>query len=155
MNKITLSLLIFASLFVTACGNNENKTKVNSEVYENEEVYTKDTYLIETASDVREIRSLQEKLKNQLAEENEPFIIISTLMDMSIASTDRSYKLTGTESVEFDTIAQDLKTIQAYVDEQYEFFSDQKELDKLKLNETITHLEGIIGKLETDFDSVY
>ena len=151
MRKIIILLII---LLVSACGvyDEENKKEVVSEV--NEVEYTKEFYLIETANDVREIRSLHDKLIVHLAKDEEPVNVAITFMDMSITASDQSYKLPGTESMEFDLIKDDLKGVQSFVDEKYKVFSEQKELDRLALNEAITKLESLIDKLETDFESV-
>lgn len=146
-------LLMF--IFLSACGvyDEENKKEVVSEVNQTE--YTKESYLVETSNDVREIRSLHDKLIVKLAEGNNPSEVSLILLDMSISATDQSYKLPGTESFEFDTIKNDLKEIQLYVDEKYNTFSEQKELDRISLNLTITQLGNLIQKLEDDFKSVY
>ena len=73
---------------------------------------------------------------------------------MSIPASDQSYKLPGTESMEFDLIKEDLEGVQTFVEEKYKVFSEQKELDRLALNEAITKLESLIDKLESDFKSV-
>ena len=151
MRKIIILLII---LLVSACGvyDEENKKEVVSEV--NEVEYTKEFYLIETANDVREIRSLHDKLIVHLAKDEEPVNVAITFMDMSITASDQSYKLPGTESMEFDLIKDDLKGVQTFVDEKYKDFSEQKELDRLALNEAITKLESLIDKLESDFESL-
>ena len=147
MKKLILLLI----LFLSACSSNGDIEDVKAE---NEVEYTKEIYLIETANDIREIRSLHDKLIVHLAKEEEPVNVAITFMDMSIAASDRSYKLPGTESMEFDLIKVDLQVIQSFVEEKYKIFSEQKELDRLALNEAITKLESLIDKLESDFKSV-
>jgi len=144
-------LILLLVLFLSACSGNDDIEDVKAE---NEVEYTKQIYLIETANDIRGIRSSYDKLNVQLAEEEEPVNVAITLMDISISASDRSYKLPGTESIEFDLIKEDLKSVQSFVDEKYKVLSEQKELDKLVLNETITKLKSLIDKLETDFESV-
>ncbi|WP_277585825.1 hypothetical protein [Psychrobacillus antarcticus] len=144
-------LILLLVLFLSACSGSDDIEVVK---VENEVDYTRDIYLIETANDVSEIRSLHDKLLVHLAEEEEPVNVAIKLMDMSIAASDNSYKIIGTGSIEFDLIKADLKAIQSYVDEKYKLFSEQKELDRLALNETITKLSSLIDKLETNFESV-
>lgn len=144
-------LILILVLFLSACSGNENIEDVK---VENEVEYTKETYLAETANDIRDIRSLHDELVVHLTNEEEPVNVAITLMDMSIAASDQSYKLAGTESMEFDYIKVDLQAIQSYVDESYKLFSEQRELGRLLLNETITKLSALIDKLETDFKSV-
>ena len=147
MKKFILLLV----LFLSACSGSDDIEDVKAE---NEVEYTKEIYLIETANDIREIRSLHDKFIVQLAEEEKPVNVAITLMDMSIAASDKSYKLLGTESMELDLIKENLQEIQSYVDEKYKAFSEQKELDRLALNESITKLSGLINKLETNFESL-
>lgn len=147
MKKLNLLLI----LFLSACSGSDDIEDVKAE---NKEEYTKEIYLIETANDIRKIRSLQDKLIVHLAKEEEPVNVAITFMDMSIAASDQSYKLPGTESIEFDLIKEDLQEVQSFVDEKYKVFSVQKELDRLALNEAITKLESLIDKLESDFKLV-
>jgi len=142
-------LLLIIALLAGCSNNNDEKAKA-----ENEVEYTKENYLVKTANDIREIRTAHDELIEYLVDEEEPVKVSITLMDISIAASDQSYKLPGTESMEFDLIKKDLQGVQSFVDEKYKVFSEQKELDKLALNETITKLSTLIEKLETDFESI-
>ncbi|WP_419962200.1 hypothetical protein [Psychrobacillus sp. BM2] len=144
-------LIFILVLFLAACGNN-NEDVQTDDIDEVE--YTREVYLIETANAIREIHSQHDKLIKQLAEKSSPTEVSITFMDMSILATDQSYQLPGTESLEFDLIKKDLNEIQSYVDGKYKVFSEQKELDGLNLNLSITELEKLINTLENDFKSV-
>lgn len=153
MKKLRLITLILICLSTAACGVYDEEMKADTEPALNEVEYTKEIYLIETANDVRAIRSLHDKLIVHLAEETDPLDVFVTLMEMSIEATDQSYQLPATDSLSFSLIRDDLQEIQSYVDEKRTVFADQKELDRLSLNQTITHLDSLIDKLESDFQA--